>query len=205
VPSSYSVVHGAAAAADLNPAVSGRWSRTPPDQQTGVTTQPFGEQPTGSRNYSPSGHMAILVTARTPGCARNRRRKQRRRASLLIACTPTRHIHYEGRDCEIHIESAGSQLGQHRTESARCGLMGTFSRLTTPPMTSPVDGRTYISSRDSARRLSLHESAPHGAASATEPGRADRRLTAHLAMAITSIRAAHSASRAGEVRSCLCG
>ena len=55
----------AANAADLDPA--GVWmvvSYTAQDQQTGVTTFPFGEQPTGSAIYTSTGHMSILVTAR---------------------------------------------------------------------------------------------------------------------------------------------
>jgi Lipocalin-like domain len=139
---------GAAAAGDLNPA--GVWTvvaYTTLDQQTGVTTQPFGEHPTGTAIYSPSGHMAILVTARTreaasgTGAASNAAR-----ASLLdsmYAYTGTYTM--KGETVTIHVDSAWqpSWVGTDRVRTMQ--IDGAFLTITTPPMSSPVDGRTYIS------------------------------------------------------------
>jgi hypothetical protein len=138
----------AANAAALDPA--GVWmvvSYTAQDQQTGVTTFPFGEQPIGSAIYTPTGHMSILVTARDRvppkgiGAA-----SQAARASLLdsmYAYAGT--FAMNGETVTIHIESAWqpSWVGTDKIRTMR--IDGDFLTITTPPMSSPVDGRMYIS------------------------------------------------------------
>jgi Lipocalin-like domain len=138
----------AANAADLDPA--GVWmvvSYTARDQQTGVTAFPFGEQPTGSVIYTPTGHMSILVTARERVLPKGTRAESRAaRASLLdsmYAYSGT--FTMKGETVTIHIESAWqpSWVGTDKVRTMR--IDGAFLTITTPPMSSPVDGRMYIS------------------------------------------------------------
>jgi hypothetical protein len=138
----------AASAADLDPA--GVWmvvSYTARDQQTGVTTFPFGEQPTGSAIYTPTGHMSILVTARERVPPKGTGAESRAaRASLLdsmYAYAGT--FAMKGETVTIHIESAWqpSWVGTDKVRTMR--IDGDFLTITTPPMSSPVDGRMYIS------------------------------------------------------------
>ena len=137
-----------ASAVDVDPA--GVWmvvSYTARDQQTGVTTSPFGEQPTGSAIYTPTGHMSILVTGRERVPPQgNGAESQAARASLLdsmYAYTGTFAMH--GDTVTIHIESAWqpSWVGTAKVRTMR--IDGDFLTITTPPMPSPVDGRMYIS------------------------------------------------------------
>ena len=135
-------------AADLDPA--GVWmvvSYTAQDQQTGVTTFPFGEQPTGSAIYTSTGHMSILVTARARVPPKGTGAESgAARATLLdsmYAYTGTFTV--TGETVTIHIESAWqpSWVGTDKVRTMR--IDGEFLTITTPPMSSPVDGRMYIS------------------------------------------------------------
>jgi Lipocalin-like domain len=138
----------AADAADLDPA--GVWmvvSYTAQDQQTGVTRFPFGEQPTGSAIYTPTGHMSILVTARErvppKGTGAESRAARARLLDSMYAYAGT--FAMKGETATIHIESAWqpSWVGTDKVRTMR--VDGDFLTITTSPMSSPVDGRLYIS------------------------------------------------------------
>jgi hypothetical protein len=143
-----SVCSGAVAAADLDP--TGVWmvvSYTAQDRETGMTTQPFGEQPTGTAIYTSTGHMNILVTARERVATNGTGAESfAARASLLnsmYAYAGT--FRMNGDTVTIHIESAWQPdwVGTDKVRTMR--IDGNFLTITTPPMSSPVDGRIYIS------------------------------------------------------------
>jgi hypothetical protein len=112
-----------------------------------VTTSPFGEQPTGSAIYTPTGHMSILVTARERVPPQGTgAESQAARASLLDSMYAYAGTFVmKGETVTIHIESAWqpSWVGTDKVRTMR--IDGDFLTITTPPMSSPVDGRTYIS------------------------------------------------------------
>lgn len=123
-------------------------SYTAQDQQTGVTTFPFGEQPTGSAIYTPTGHMSILVTARERVPPKGTGAESRAaRASLLdsmYAYAGT--FAMKGETVTIHIECAW-QPSRWRCDGEKIAVDPHGANLVgaDPAMSSPVDGRMYIS------------------------------------------------------------
>jgi hypothetical protein len=139
---------GAAAAPDFDP--SGVWQvigYTAQDPKTGATTEPFGAKPTGMAVYTAKGHVSVLVTGRERAApAGSGAEREAARAALLDSMYAYAGTYVmAGHTATIHIESAW-QPGWVGTERVRTlTLDGEILTITTPPMLSPVDGKTYIS------------------------------------------------------------
>jgi hypothetical protein len=138
----------AAASTDVNPA--GVWKvidYTATDPKTGAVQHPFGESPIGVAIYTSKGAMSVLVAGsqRRPSTGAGAQRAQER-ASLLdsmYAYSGTYTV--RGNSVTIHIETAWQPdwVGTDRTRVMN--IDHDVLTVTTPPMTSPVDGKTYIS------------------------------------------------------------
>jgi hypothetical protein len=111
---------------------------TATDPVTGEVKRPFGDNPTGSAIYTAKGHMSVFVAGS--------HRTGAQRAEMfdgLYAYTGSYTL--KGDTVTIHIESAWqpSWVGTDKSRTVKFA----HDRLTivTAPMTSPVDGKTYIS------------------------------------------------------------
>jgi hypothetical protein len=117
------------------------------DPTTGAVTHPFGENPIGSAIYTAKGHMSVLVAGshRVPSTGTGAKRAEERAALFdgLYAYTGTYSV--KGDAVTIHVESAWQPdwVGTEKTRTLKLdhGLLS----IVTAPMTSPVDGKTYIS------------------------------------------------------------
>jgi hypothetical protein len=138
----------AVAAGDVNP--TGVWQVVDyfaTDPATGVVTHPFGENPIGSAIYTSKGHMSVLVAGsrRVPSTGTGAKRAEERAGLFdgLYAYSGTYAV--KGNTVTIHVESAW-QPDWVRTEKTRTlKLEHDVLSIVTAPMTSPVDGKTYIS------------------------------------------------------------
>jgi hypothetical protein len=138
----------AAATGDVNP--TGVWQVVDyfaTDPATGAVTHPFGESPIGSAIYTAKGHMSVLVSGshRVPSTGTGAKRAQERAELFdgLYAYTGTYAV--KGNAVTIHVESAWQPdwVGTDKTRTLKLdhGILS----IVTAPMTSPVDGKTYIS------------------------------------------------------------
>ena len=137
-----------AQAADVSPV--GAWrvvSYAAKDVRTGELTHPFGEQVNGMAIYSASGHMSILVTGRdriaSTGTGAQRFEERSRLFDSMYAYTGRYSVN--GDKVTIHVDSAWQPdwVGTDRVRTLT--LDHDVLTITTPPMQSPVDGKTYIS------------------------------------------------------------
>jgi len=138
----------AAATGDVNP--SGVWQVVDyfaTDPATGAVTHPFGESPIGSAIYTAKGQMSVLVAGshRVPSTGTGAKRAQERAELFdgLYAYTGTYTV--KGNSVTIHVESAWQPdwVGTDKTRTLK--LDHDALSIVTAPMTSPVDGKTYIS------------------------------------------------------------
>jgi Lipocalin-like domain len=138
----------ATATTDVDP--TGVWKvidYTATDPATGNVQHPFGEGPIGSAIYTAKGQMSVFVSGshRLPSTAAGARRAQERAQLLdsMYAYTGTYTV--RGTSLTLHIESAWQPdwVGTDKTRTLK--IDHDILTITTPPMTSPVDGKTYIS------------------------------------------------------------
>jgi hypothetical protein len=130
----------AAAASRLDP--TGVWEvvdYSATDPSSGAVQHPFGPHPIGTAIYTKKGHMSVFVSGsqRTPASGK---------AALfdsLYAYTGTYTVH--GSTVSIHVESAWQPDWVGTDKTRTLDFDQGFLTITTPPMTSPVDGKTYIS------------------------------------------------------------
>jgi Lipocalin-like domain len=137
-----------AATGDVNP--TGVWQVVDyfaTDPATGAVTHPFGENPIGSAIYTAKGQMSVLVAGshRVPSTGTGARRAEERAGLFdgLYAYTGTYTV--KGDAVTIHVESAWQPdwVGTEKTRTLK--LNHDLLSIVTAPMTSPVDGKTYIS------------------------------------------------------------
>ena len=138
----------AAATGDVNPA--GVWQVVDyfaTDPATGAVTHPFGTNPIGSAIYTAKGRMSVLVAGshRVPSTGTGAKRAEERAELFdgLYAYTGTYTV--KGNAVTIHVESAWQPdwVGTDKTRTLK--LDHDLLSIVTAPMTSPVDGKTYIS------------------------------------------------------------
>jgi hypothetical protein len=130
----------AGAASQVDP--TGVWEvvdYTATDPSSGAVQHPFGPHPIGTAIYTKKGHMSVLVSdgRRTPATGK---------AELfdgLYAYTGTYTV--KGSTVTIHVESAWQPDWVGTDKTRKLDFDQGFLTITTPPMTSPVDGKTYIS------------------------------------------------------------
>ena len=137
-----------ARAADVSPV--GAWrvvSYAAKDVRTGELTHPFGEQVTGMAIYSATGHMSILVAGRdrvaSTGTGAQRFEERSRLFDSMYAYTGSYSV--KGDTVTIHVESAWQPDWAGTDRVRTLTLDHDVLTITTPPMQSPVDGKTYIS------------------------------------------------------------
>jgi hypothetical protein len=136
------------AATDVNP--TGVWQvvdYTATDPATGVVTHPFGSNPIGSAIYTAKGQMSVLVAGshRVPSTGMGSKRAEERAELFDGLYAYTGSYTVKGNLVTIHVESAW-QPGWVGTEKTRTlKLDHDVLSIVTEPMTSPVDGKTYIS------------------------------------------------------------
>jgi len=122
-------------------------SYTATDPSTGTSTQPFGADARGLAIYSAGGHMSLLVTGRerAPAGAGALSRSELRAQWLDSMFAYTGTFTVTGDQLTIHIETAWQPdwVGTVKTRTLK--LSHDILTVTTPPMTSPVNGKTYIS------------------------------------------------------------
>jgi len=149
-PAALGLISACAVAA--TPAVNptGVWkvvSYTATDPKSGAITHPFGEDPQGLAIYTAKGHMSVLVASRhrVSSTASGNSRNEERAQLLDSMYAYTGSYTVNGDTVTIHIESAW-QPSWVGTEKIRTLKMDQRSlTVTTAPMVSPVDGRTYVS------------------------------------------------------------
>jgi hypothetical protein len=138
----------AAATGDVNPA--GVWRVVDyfaTDPATGAVTHPFGMNPIGSAIYTAKGRMSVLVAGshRVPSTGTGAKRAEERAELFdgLYAYTGTYTV--RGNAVTIHVESAWQPdwVGTEKTRTLK--LDHDLLSIVTATMTSPVDGKTYIS------------------------------------------------------------
>ena len=138
----------AAGPADVNP--TGVWKvvdYTATNPATGAVEHPFGPNPIGSAIYTAKGQMSVLVSGshRVPSTGTGGKRAQGRAELLdsMYAYTGTYTV--KGNSVTIHVESAWQPdwVGTDKTRTLK--IEHDILTITTAPMTSPVNGNTYIS------------------------------------------------------------
>jgi hypothetical protein len=136
------------AATDVNPI--GVWKvvdYTATDPVTGAVAHPFGANPIGSAIYTAKGQMSVLVAGshRVPSTGTGAQRAEERAQLFdgMYAYTGTFTV--KGDSVTIHIQSAWQPdwVGTDKTRVLR--MDHDELSIITAPMTSPVDGKTYIS------------------------------------------------------------
>jgi hypothetical protein len=120
---------------------------TATDPASGAIQHPFGTNPVGSVIYTAKGQMSVFVSGshRVPSTGTGARRAEERAQLLdsMYAYTGTYTV--KGNTVTIHVQSAW-QPGWVGTEKSRSIKVDhDLLTITTAPMTSPVDGKTYIS------------------------------------------------------------
>jgi hypothetical protein len=142
------VAAGTAVAGDVNP--TGVWKvvdYTATDPATGAVQHPFGPNPIGEAIYTSKGHMSVLVAgsqrAASTGTGAQRSAERAQLLDSMYAYTGTYTV--KGDQVTIHVESAWQPdwIGTDKTRTLK--LEHGILALITAPMTSPVDGKTYIS------------------------------------------------------------
>jgi hypothetical protein len=137
-----------AATGDVNP--TGVWKVVDyfaTDPATGVVTHPFGENPIGSAIYTAKGHMSVLVAGshrvRSTGTGAKRAEERAGLFDGLYAYSGTYTV--KGDAVTIRVESAWQPdwVGTEKTRTLK--LEHDVLSIVTERMTSPVDGKTYIS------------------------------------------------------------
>jgi hypothetical protein len=111
---------------------------TATDPATGVVTHPFGDKPIGSAIYTARGHMSVFVAGS--------HRAGAQRAEMfdgMYAYTGSYTL--SGNSVTIHIESAWQPSWERTDKTRTLKLERGVLSIVTAPMTSPVDGKTYIS------------------------------------------------------------
>ena len=138
----------ASAATDVNP--TGVWKvvdYTATDPATGVVQHPFGLNPMGSAVYTAKGHMSVFVAGshRVPSSGTGSERAEERAALLDSMYAYTGTFTVQGNTVTIHVESAWQPdwVGTDKTRVLK--IDRDILTITTAPMTSPVDGKTYVS------------------------------------------------------------
>ena len=138
----------APAATDLNP--TGVWKvvdYTATDPATGTVTHPFGANPIGSAIYTAKGQMSVFVAGshRVPSTGTGSKRAQERAELFDGLYAYTGSYTVKGNLVTIHVESAWQPgwVGTQKTRTLK--LDHDVLSIVTEPMTSPVDGKTYVS------------------------------------------------------------
>lgn len=138
----------AAAPADVNP--TGVWKvvdYTATDATSGVVEHPFGPNPIGSAIYTAKGRMSVFVSGghRVPSTGTGTKRAEERAQLLdsMYAYTGTYTV--KGDAVTIRVESAWQPdwVGTEKVRTLK--IDHDILTITTAPMTSPVNGKTYIS------------------------------------------------------------
>src|SRR6185437_10772 len=137
-----------AASTHVNP--TGVWKvvdYTATDATTGTVEHPFGPNPIGSAIYTAKGQMTVFVSGshRTPSTGAGAKRAEERAQLLdsMYAYTGTYTV--KGNAVTIHVESAWQPdwVGTDKVRPLK--IDRDVLTITTAPMTSPVNGKTYIS------------------------------------------------------------
>jgi hypothetical protein len=136
------------AATDVNP--TGVWKvvdYTATDPATGVVARPFGTNPIGSAIYTAKGQMSVFVSGshRVPSTGTGAKRAEERAELFDSLYAYTGSYIVKGSLVTIHVESAWQPawVGTEKTRTLK--LDHDTLSIVTEPMTSPVDGKTYIS------------------------------------------------------------
>jgi Lipocalin-like domain len=120
---------------------------TATDPATGEVKHPFGTNPLGTAIYTAKGQMSILVAGshRVPSTGTGAKRAEERAELFDGMYAYTGHYTVKGNTVTIHIESAWQPdwVGTEKTRTLK--LEHGILSIVTAPMTSPVDGKTYIS------------------------------------------------------------
>ena len=136
------------AADDINPV--GVWKvvdYTATDPSTGEVKHPFGANPIGTAIYTAKGQMSVLVAGshRVPSTGTGAKRAEERAELFDGMYAYTGSYTVKGDMVTIHIDSAWQPdwVGTDKTRTLKLdhGMLS----IVTAPMTSPVDGKTYIS------------------------------------------------------------
>ncbi len=120
---------------------------TATDPATGTVTHPFGENPIGTAIYTATGQMSVLVAGshRVPSTGTGAKRAEERAELFDGMYAYTGSYTVKGNAVTIHIESAWQPdwvgTDKIRTLKLEHGILS----VVTAPMTSPVNGKTYIS------------------------------------------------------------
>ena len=120
---------------------------TATDPATGMVTRPFGENPIGTAIYTANGQMSVLVAGshRVPSTGTGARRAEERAELFDGMYAYAGSYTVKGNAVTIHIESAWQPdwvgTDKIRTLKLEHGILS----VVTAPMTSPVDGKIYIS------------------------------------------------------------
>ena len=137
-----------ATAGEVNPV--GVWKvvdYTATDPATGEVKHPFGANPIGTAIYTAKGQMSVLVAGshRVPSTGTGAKRAEERAELFDGMYAYTGSYTVKGDTVTIHIDSAWQPnwVGTDKTRILKLDH-GTLS-IVTAPMTSPVDGKTYIS------------------------------------------------------------
>ena len=138
----------ASAAGDIDPV--GVWKvvdYTATDPATGEVKHPFGTNPIGTAIYTAKGQMSVLVAGshRVSSTGTGAKRAEERTELFDGMYAYTGSYSVKGNVVTIHIDSAWQPdwVGTDKTRTLELDH-GTLS-IVTAPMTSPVDGKTYIS------------------------------------------------------------
>ena len=120
---------------------------TATDPATGEVKHPFGTNPIGTAIYTAKGQMSVLVAGshRAPSTGTGVKRAEERAELFDGMYAYTGSYTVKGNTVTIHIDSAWQPdwVGTDKTRTLR--LDHNILSIVTEPMTSPVDGKTYIS------------------------------------------------------------
>jgi hypothetical protein len=131
-------------------ALVGTWKvvdYTATDPATGEVKHPFGMNPIGTAIYTAGGQMSVLVAGshRVPSTGTGAKRAEERAELFDGMYSYTGSYTLRGDTVTIHIDSAWQPdwvgTDKARTVKLEHGILS----IVTAPMTSPVDGKTYIS------------------------------------------------------------
>jgi len=138
----------ASAAGDIDPV--GVWKvvdYTATDPATGEVKHPFGTSPIGTAIYTAKGQMSVLVAGshRAPSTGTGAKRAEERAELFDGMYAYAGSYKVKGNTITIHIDSAWQPdwVGTEKIRTLKLE-QGVLS-IVTAPMTSPVDGKTYIS------------------------------------------------------------
>jgi len=138
------------ASASTNVDPTGVWEvvdYTATDPATGAVQHPFGANPIGAAVYTAKGHMSVFVSGShrmaSTGTGDTRARERADLLDSMYAYTGTFSV--KGSAMTVHVQSAWQPdwVGTEKIRTLK--IDHDVLTVTTPPMTSPVDGKTYIS------------------------------------------------------------